>query len=73
MTWFQESTSGNNQNLTDYDANNRIQYRGIATKGTPTSATSWVLHKYTYNAKGQVTKDALAYGSWDLKTTSSYS
>lgn len=53
----------------------RIEYVGKASPGTLTSAKSWQIQKWTYDANGIVTNIKFAQGKadfifdWDSKTT----
>lgn len=48
-----------------------LTYTGYAERGIASSATSWLLQKFTYTA-GDLTLRQIAYDSWDNRATASY-
>jgi YD repeat-containing protein len=64
----------NLQQLLDYVDRTDGQpiYMGFAEKGLAQSASGWLLHKYTYNASGQMTAKQISYDAWADRVTTTY-
>ena len=64
---------------TDFSSAGQLNYRGWASAGVATSAASWKIIKYTYDATGNLTGTGFAGGSasfnqiWDNRASLSYS
>ena len=50
----------------EYNADNTAKYRGYAPRSLASSATGWLLHKFTYSDR-KLTLRQTAYNSWDLR------
>lgn len=48
-------------------------YMGYAPKGHATSASGWLLQKFTYDANRQCTLRQIAYDTWDNRAGASFS
>ena len=58
------------QRRSAYDAvTNLMLYLGYAPHGAATSATVWMIFKYTYDANGLETLKQTGYGAWDARDT----
>lgn len=60
----------------DYDVNAKVTYKGIATKGSSSSDTSWKINRYTYSTfatSDKITLIESAIGSWDDRASLTYS
>ena len=49
-----------------YNADGTVLYAGYAVRGLASSATGWLLQKFTYDTM-KVTLRQIAYSSWDLR------
>jgi len=49
-----------------YNADGTVLYAGYAVRGLASSATGWLLQKFTYDSM-KVTLRQIAYSSWDLR------
>lgn len=65
----------NLQMRADYGSRSDSQpeHLGFAARGTASSDTSWLLHKFTYDGSNRVTLRQIAYDSWDNIATATYS
>ena len=56
-----------------YDANSQVEYIGYAEQGVATSASKWVIRKFSYSS-GLLQNERIAKNvAWDSRTTVSYS
>ena len=63
------------QNRYDWDSNGNILYEAIAGYGVSSSATDWLIFKYTYNDSDYSSSpDSVktAIGAWDNRTSLTY-
>lgn len=58
----------------DYDGRDDSQpvYAGFAARSVASSASSWTIHKFTYDGNGFVTLKQTAFDSWDNRVGASY-
>jgi hypothetical protein len=64
----------NMQMRVDYDGqtDGLPKYLGFAPRGLASSATGWLIQKFTYDGSRQATLRQCAYDSWDNRATASY-
>lgn len=64
----------NSQIRADYDGRTDGQpvYLGCGAKGLASSATGWIIQKFTYDGDNQFTLRQSAYDSWDNRTGATY-
>lgn len=55
----------------EYNGDGTVLYAGYAPKGLATSATGWLVHKFTYSSQ-QVTLRQSQYTTWDLRASGTY-
>ena len=68
----QSEIPSNLQMRVAYNADGTTLYTGFAERSTASSATGWLLQKFTYTANKQVDLRQIAYDSWDNRTTATY-
>ena len=58
----------------DYDTRTDGQpiYQGFAPFNTATTATEWLIFKYTYDVNNNMTARDVSWGAWDSRTTLTY-
>lgn len=64
----------NMQMRADYDGqtDGLPKYMGYAPRSLASSATGWLLQKFTYDGSRQCTLRQIAYGIWDNRATETY-
>lgn len=62
----------NQQGMWEYDISGNVVYAGYAPRGLSTSATGWLLQKFTVDGSNQVTARQIAYDSWANRGAATY-
>lgn len=67
--WATRTTEipSNMQMRGEYDASGNAVYLGYAPRGLTSSASGWLIQKFTYDGSGNMTLRQISYASWDLR------
>lgn len=62
----------NYQIRVEYDGSNNPLYIGYAPRGEASSASAWLIQKFTYSGTNMTLRQ-IAYNTWDNRASASYS